>query len=152
MRRLALALTAGVLACVAPPTDPGSGAVRPATMDAAGTVTLVEFVDAARLSGPTVESPHKGARVLAYRQARPGESGASFVRLPYGDQFWAVLHEAVEADETGAFALTGLNPGDLYVVMLAEEPKRGGCVGLAGMARYLRVNPGVPVAPIRLAY
>ncbi len=89
--------------------------------------------------------------MAAYRVAQAGESGAVSVSTVPTSSFWGVPVGEVDTASDGAFEVKGLGSG-LHVIMLTEEPRRGGCVGQAGMLRFVRLNPSIPPPPITLGY
>lgn len=150
MRLPALALAAALVACsqpgaiVAPPTV---GAHLAATVP--GQANVVEFVNGSARETRTFALAN--ARVRAYRVVPEGTAGAVHVTTVPMSAFHGIPVDDVLTADDGSFSVKGIGEG-LHVVMLTEEPRRGGCVGQAGMLRLVRVNPGVPTPPISLSY
>lgn len=140
-------------ACSPDATGPLSDALNASLrVDVSGHVSVVERVSASVDPRGMQASPLPRARVAAYRVASPGEPGAVHVTTVPATAFWGVPIGTVETRDDGSFTMPGLAYGVLHVVMLTEEPRRGGCIGQAGMLRMVRPVAGMPMPPIELSY
>lgn len=150
--RAAFLLT--LAACALPPTVPDDAPPEDITTHVAtsvsGSAQIVEFSGQAT-GAATVSEPLGSVTVAAYRVARAGDPGAVYVSTVPISAFWGVPVGSSRTRPDGTFTIDGIGQG-LHIVMLTEEPRRGGCIGQAGMLRFVRVIRGVPTDPISLSY